>query len=71
MVLVFFKKGMLEKATPQRIQQFSAFACDRQNHFKCSHAHLLEKLRLIAIAETYLFLTIQSLTIPRNFATKK
>lgn len=32
----FFNKGMLEKATPQRIQQFSAFACDRKNPFKCS-----------------------------------
>ena len=47
MALVSYKKAMLEKVTMQRNQQLNA-----------AHAHLLEKLRPIAFAETCLFLTI-------------
>ena len=36
MVLLFYYKGMLEKVTMQRTQQFSAFVCYRKNPVKCS-----------------------------------
>ena len=36
MVLLFYYKGMLEKVTMQRSQQFSAFVCSRKNPVKCS-----------------------------------
>ena len=36
MVLLFYYKGMLEKVTMQRTQQFSAFVCYRNNPVKCS-----------------------------------
>ena len=58
MALVFNYKDVLEKVTMQRTQQFSAFVCYRKNPVKCN---ALEKLRAIALAETCLFLTIQSL----------
>ena len=61
MALVFYNKDMLEKETMQRTQQFSGFVCYRKNQLNATHAHLLEKLRPIALAETCRFLTIQSL----------
>ena len=59
MALVFYYKDMLEKVTMQRTQQFSGFVCYRKNKLNATHAQLLE--RLIALAETCRFLTIQSL----------
>ena len=53
MALVFYYKDMLEKVTMQRTQQFSAFVCYRKNHLNATHAQLLEKLRPIALAETW------------------
>ena len=56
MALVFYNKGMLEKVTMQRTQQFADFLI-----LNAAHAQLLEELRPIAFAETWRFLTIQSL----------
>jgi len=52
---------MLEKLTMQRTQQLSAFSVTERTQLNAAHAQLLEKLRLIAFAETCRFLTIQSL----------
>ena len=60
MALVFYYNDMLEKVTMQRTQQISAFVTER-TQLNATHAQLLEKLRPIALAETCLFLTIQSL----------
>ena len=60
MALVFYYKDMLEKVTVQRTQQFSGFVTER-TQLNATHAHLLEKLRPIALTETCRFLTIQSL----------
>ena len=40
MVLVFYSKGILEKVTMQRAQQFSAFSL-LQNVLTCEHRHKL------------------------------
>ena len=61
MALVFYNKGMLEKVTMQRTQQFSDFFNTERTPLNAVHAQLLEKLRPIAFAETCRFLTIQSL----------
>ena len=65
MALVFYYNDMLQKVRIQRTQQFSAFVCYRKNpertQLNATHAQLLEKLRPIALAETWRFLAIQSL----------
>ena len=40
---------------------FLAFVCTERTQLNATHAQLLEKLRLIALAETCRFLAIQSL----------
>ena len=59
MGLVFYYNDMLEKVTMQGTQQFSGFVCYRKTQLNATHAQLLEKLRPIALAETFLFLMIQ------------
>ena len=61
MALVFYNKGILEKVTLQRTQQFG-FSQIKRSHLNGAHAQLLEnELRPIAFAQTCRFLTIQSL----------
>ena len=58
MALVFYCKDMLEKLTMQRTQQFSAFSLllKEPSYMQCMHS-CTKKLRWIAFAETYRFLT--------------
>ena len=51
MALVFYNKGMLEKVTMQRTQQFSNFSTSK-NPIKCSACAVARKMRPIAFAET-------------------
>ena len=70
MALVFYNKGMLEKVTMQRTQQFSEFfhiKKPQRTQLNEAHAQLLEKLRPIAFAETCRFLMIQSLEFQENW----
>ena len=57
MAVVGYYKDVLEKVMMQRTQQFSA--CVLPTQLNAAHAQLLEKLRLIALAETCRLLTIQ------------
>ena len=55
MVLVFYHRGMSEKVTMQRTQQFSDFSWlskEQRTLFNVAYWQLLEKLRLSAFAET-------------------
>ena len=61
MALVFYNKGMLEKVTMQRTQQFSEFKKEKKTQLNAAHAQLLKKLRPTAFAQLCRFLTIQSL----------
>ena len=71
MALIFYYKDMLEKLTIQRTQQFSAFSLlPKKTQLNAAHAQLLEKLRLIAFAETCRFLTIQSLEFQEIWQNK-
>ena len=61
MALVFYYNGMLQQVTMQRIQHFKLLFVTERTQLNATHAQLLEKLRPIALAETCLFLAIQSL----------
>ena len=61
MALVFYYNGMLQQVTMQRIQHFKLLFVTERTELNATHAQLLEKLRPIALAETCLFLAIQSL----------
>ena len=52
MALVFYNKGMLEKVTMQRTQQFSDFFSIERIQLNAARVQLVEKLRPIAFAET-------------------
>ena len=60
MTLVFYY-DMLQKLTMQRTQQSSLLFVTERTQLNATHAQLLKKLRLIALAETCHFLAIQSL----------
>ena len=59
--LVFYDNDMLQKVTMQRTQHFQLLFVTERTQLNATHGQLLEKLRLIALAETYSFLAIQSL----------
>ena len=61
MALVFYYKDMLEKVTMQKPSNFRLWFVTERTQLNATHAQLLEKLRPIALVETYRFLTIQSL----------
>ena len=56
MALVFYYKDMFWKGNDAKNPTIRSFSL-----LNAPHAHLLEKLRLIALAKTCRFLTIQSL----------
>ena len=60
MALVLYIKGMLEKVTTQRTQQFSDFP-NRQNPVKCSACAVARKIETDCFGTSSWFLTIQSL----------
>ena len=67
MALVFYYKDMLEKVTMQRPSNFQVLFVTERTQLNATHAHLLENLRPIALAETCRFRTIQSLEFQENW----
>ena len=61
MALVFYYNDMLQKVTMQRTQHYQLLFVTERTQLNATHAQLLEKLRPIALAETFRFLAIQSL----------
>ena len=67
MVLLSYYKGMLEKVTMQRTQQFSAFVCYRKNPVKCNACVVSRKDCEIDFSEIRLFLENRSLEFHENW----
>ena len=57
MALVFYYKDMLEKVTMQRTQQFSAFACYRENPVKRNACAVVRKIETDCFSRNVRFLT--------------
>ena len=64
MALVFYNKGMLEKVTTQRTQQFSDFSKSKEptkNPVKCNACAVVRKIETDCFGTNLVILTIQSL----------
>jgi len=67
--LGFYYKDMLEKATMQRAQQFSAFSCIRKSPlFKCSACAVARKIKTDCFCRTLLISKDPAVRISRNLA---
>ena len=60
MALIFYNKGMLEKVTMQRTQQFSDFSKSKEPSY-CSACAVAQKIETDCFCTNFRFLTIQSL----------